>query len=108
MNDRALNMLGLCARARRVITGEKAVVQAIRAGACRVAILDGGVAKNGEKAVTQACQTHGTALLITAPGALGRAIGMPGRMAAAVTDAGMAERILQLCDLPEGASPSES
>jgi len=106
MNERALNMLGLCARARKLVTGEKAVVQEIRSGACPLAILDGGVAPNGEKAVSQACQTHGVPLLRTPPGELGRAIGRPGRMAAAVTDAGMARRILQLCEPPgDGTSP---
>lgn len=97
MNDRALGMLGLCARAGKLVTGEKAVTQAIRAGACHVALLDGGVAKNGEKAVSQACETCGVPLLRTEAGALGSAIGKPGRMAVAVTDAGMAKRIIELC-----------
>ena len=102
MNRRALDMLGLCARAGKLITGEKAVVQAIRSGACHLAVLDGGVAANGEKAVSQACSTHGVALVRTQPEALGAAIGRPGRMAAAVTDAGMARRLEQLCETPEG------
>jgi len=106
MNDQALNMLGLCARARRLVTGEKAVAQAIRSGEAALAILDADTAKNGEKAVRQACETHGAQLLIAPPGALGRAIGKPGRMAAAVTDAGMARKILQLCEPPgDGMSP---
>ena len=110
MNDRALNMLGLCARARRLVTGEKAVVQAIRSRACFAAVLDGATAKNGDKAVSQACQTHGVPLLKTAPGALGRAIGKPGRMAAAVTDEGMARRLVELYQSnqpPAGQTPAE-
>jgi ribosomal protein L7Ae-like RNA K-turn-binding protein len=35
-----LNMLGLCARAGRLITGEKACVQAIRTGGVYLALLD--------------------------------------------------------------------
>jgi len=108
MNDSALNLLGLCARARRLITGEKAVVQAIRAGECKLAILDADTGPNGEKAVRQACRTHGAPLLIAPPGALGRAIGKPGRMAAAITDAGFAGKILQLCQTAGGRSPSEA
>lgn len=96
MNDRALNMLGLCARAGKLVTGEKAVVQAVRSGACYVVLLDGGVAKNGDKAVSQACESHGVPLLRAEPGRLGRAIGRPGRMAAGVTDPGMAQRIIEL------------
>lgn len=96
MTPRALGMLGLCARAGRLVSGEKAVVQAIRNGGCFLAILDGGVAANGDKAVTQACQTHGIPLLRTEPGALGEAVGKPGRMAVAVTDEGMARRMIEL------------
>lgn len=102
MNPRALGMLGLCARAGKLITGEKAVVQAIRAGTCSLALLDGGVAGNGEKAVSQACFTHEVPLVRTAPGELGRAIGRPNRMAAAVTDPGMAARLKELCEPSEG------
>ena len=38
-------MLGLCARAGRLITGEKACIQAVRSGAARVVLLDGAVEK---------------------------------------------------------------
>ena len=96
MTDPVLNMLGLCARARKLITGEKAVVQAIRGGGCFAAVLDSGAAKNGEKAVSQACESCGVPLVRTAPMALGDAIGKPGRMAAAITDARMAQRIVEL------------
>ena len=108
MNEGALNLLGLCARARRLVTGEKAVVQAIRAGDCALAILDADTAKNGEKAVRQACQTHGVTLLIAPPGTLGRAIGKPGRMAAAITDTGFAGKILQLCQPAGGRMSPEA
>ena len=83
--SRALGMLGLCARARKLVTGEKAVIQAVRGGSARAAVLDGAASENAVKAVP---------LVRTAPGALGEAIGKPGRMAAAVTDAGMAEAML--------------
>ena len=99
MNDRALNMLGLCARAGKVVTGEKAVVQAVRAGSCYVVLMDGGVAKNGDKAVSRACEGRGVPLLRVEPGRLGDAIGRPGRMAVGVTDPGMAGRIMELSHL---------
>ena len=102
MTDPVLNMLGLCARARKLVTGEKAVVQAIRAGGCFAAVLDGGAAKSAEKAVSQACESHGVPLVRTAPLAMGSAIGKPGRMAAAVTDARMAARIVELSQASRG------
>ena len=94
--DRVLNMLGLCARAGKLITGEKACVQAIRAGSVYVMLLDGAASENAVKAVSQACQTHGVALVRTGEYELGDAIGKPGRMAAGVTDAKMAQRIIEL------------
>ena len=94
--DRVLNMLGLCARAGKLITGEKACVQAIRTGGAFAAVLDGAAAQNAVKAVTQACESHGVPLLRTGEFALGDAIGKPSRMAAAVTDARMAARIIEL------------
>ena len=94
--NRAMNMLGLCARAGKLISGEKACVQAVRGGGVHVVLLDGAASDNAVKAVTQACQTHGVPLLHTGGFELGEAIGKPGRMAVAVTDAGMAERIIEL------------
>jgi ribosomal protein L7Ae-like RNA K-turn-binding protein len=94
--NRALSMLGLCARAGRLVTGEKACVQAIRAGSVYVMLLDGAASENAVKAVGQACRTHGVPLVRTGEYELGDAIGKPGRMAAGVTDAKMAERIIEL------------
>ena len=96
MTREAVNMLGLCARARRLVTGEKAVVNAIRQGSAHLALIDGGIAKNGEKAVTNACLSHSVPLIKTDPGQLGPAIGQPTRMAVAITDQGFAERIATL------------
>jgi len=94
--DRMLNMLGLCARAGRLITGEKACVQAIRSGGAFVALLDGAASANAVKALTDACNSHGVPLARTGEYRLGDAIGKPGRIAAVVTDARMAERIIAL------------
>lgn len=96
--DRALNVLGLCERAGRLITGEKACIEAIRAGSACAAALDGAASANAVKAVSNACESHGVPLARTAPEALGRAIGKPGRMAAAITDKGLAERFMALCE----------
>ncbi len=91
-----MNMLSLCARAGRLVTGEKACVQAVRAGSVRAMLLDGAAAPNAVKAVSQACESHGVPLVRTGEFELGDAIGKPGRMAAGVTDARMAARIIEL------------
>ena len=92
-----LGMLGLCARAGKLITGEKACVQAVRVGSACAAVLDGAASDNAVKALSQACESHGVPLLRTGPYELGDAIGKPPVMAAAITDPRMAARAREYC-----------
>ena len=94
--NRMLNMLGLCMRAGKIISGEKACVQAVRMGSACAVVLDKAAAKNATKAVTDACAYHEVPLIFAPEDELGFAIGKPGRMVAAITDPSMAERIIQL------------
>ena len=94
--NRVLNMLGLCMRAGKIISGEKACLQAIRMGGACVVVLDAGAAKNATKSITDACSYHEVPLIFAPEDELGFAIGKPGRMVAAITDPSMAERIIQL------------
>ena len=94
--NRVLNMLGLCMRAGKLLSGEKACVQAIRAGGACAVVLDRAAAKNAAKAVTDACSWHEVPLILAPENELGYAIGKPGRMVAAITDPSFADRILQL------------
>ena len=104
MKDRVTGMLGLCARAGRLITGEKAVIQAIRAGNCFLAVLDGDAAENARDSLGRACRTHGVPMITISAAELGKAIGRPGRMAAGVTDAGMAKRLIEMDAMLEAKS----
>ena len=95
---RMLNMLGLCMRAGRIISGEKACVQAVRAGGACAVVLDRAAAKNAVKAVTDACSYNEVPLVYAPEFELGDAIGKSGRMVAAITDPSMADRILELAN----------
>ena len=95
---RMLNMLGLCMRAGRIISGEKACVQAVRAGGACAVVLDRAAAKNAVKAVSDACAFYQVPLVYAPENELGDAIGKPGRMVAAITDPSMADRILMLAE----------
>ena len=95
---RMLNMLGLCMRAGKIISGEKACVQAVRAGGACAVVLDRAAAKNAVKAVSDACIFHEVPLIYAPEYELGDAIGKPGRMVAAITDPSMADRILELAN----------
>ena len=99
--NRGLSMLGLCARAGKLVSGEKACLQAIRAESVFLALLDGGAKGNTEKAITDACAFHKIPLVKTPEFELGDAIGKPGRMVVAVADPRFAERILQLMSAQE-------
>ena len=99
--NRAMNMLGLCARAGRLVTGEKAVVQLVRGKGAYLVLLDGAASNNAVKAVSQACDTYSTPLVRTSPDELGDAVGKPGRMAVAITDERMAARVRELFENDE-------
>ena len=94
--QKLLNMLGLCARAGRMTTGEKACLDKIRAGGAYAALLDSAAAKNAVKSMTDACSHHNVVLIRTPEYALGDAIGKPGRMACVITDEGFAKSIIKL------------
>lgn len=94
--NRMLNMLGLCMRAGKIISGEKACVQAVRMGGVCCVVLDRAAAKNAQKDVTDACAYYEVPLVYAPADELGYAIGKPGRMVAAITDPAMADRIIEL------------
>ena len=94
--NRALSMLGLCARAGKLVSGEKACLQLIRGGGAFAVLIDASAAKNAVKSITDACAHHQVTLLTAPENALGSAIGKPGRMVAAITDAKLAERVIEL------------
>lgn len=94
--NRAMSMLGLCARAGKLVSGEKACLQAIRSGGVYAVILDAAAAGNAVKAISDACRYHEVPLIRAPEYELGDAIGKPGRMVAGIADPGFAGRILQL------------
>jgi len=93
---RALSMLGLCARAGKLISGEKACLQSIRSGGVYAVLLDAGAAKNAVKSINDACSYHHVELIIAPEFELGDAIGKPGRMVVGITDPKLAERVIEL------------
>ena len=86
--ERALSFLGLCMRAGQVVSGQEACVAAIRGGECALALLD------ALKRVEDACASHQVPLYRISPGALGHAIGKPGRMVISVPAGRMADKLL--------------
>ena len=93
---RALGMLGLCMKAGKVISGEKACLQSIRSGKVYVVLIDASASENAMKSISDACRSHDVNLIHVPEDQLGSAIGKPGRMVVGITDAKLAERVIQL------------
>ena len=89
-------LLGLCARAGKIVSGEKNVETLVKQGGAEMVLVDGGISETGMKSVTDACRYVGITWFVTGPGELGPAIGKPGRMTAAVTEKGFAQRLAVL------------
>jgi len=90
------NFLGLCARAGALKTGEAACEQLAKSGGAFLLLVDGGASDRSKKAMRDACDFGGIPLVELESGALGQAVGKPGRMAAAVTQKGFADKLIQL------------
>ena len=89
----AEGLLGLSARAGKVISGQENVEQAVKRGSALLVILDGEISPGSEKAVRDACRFYGAPCVRLDAGLLGRSIGKPGRMVAAITDQALAKRL---------------
>lgn len=96
--NRVTTFLGLCMRAGKIISGQEACVELVRQNAAAVVFLDGGASENTRKRLTDACHSHGSPLYELSAGALGHAIGKPGRMVVALESGGMAEKLLSLTE----------
>lgn len=94
--NKLLSMLGLSARAGRLVSGVQAVEIALKKGEAKIVIVDDDASEGTKKQMTDACLHRKTPLITVSASSLGDAIGKPGRMIAAVTDNSFAERIYQL------------
>ena len=94
--NKLLSMIGLSARAGRLVSGVQAVEIALKKGEAKLAILDEDASAGTKKQMTDACSHKKTPLITVSACSLGDAIGKPGRMIAAVTDTSFADRIYQL------------
>ncbi|MDO4739173.1 MAG: ribosomal L7Ae/L30e/S12e/Gadd45 family protein [Eubacteriales bacterium] len=98
MNEKFFNLLGLCMRAGRLVSGEDGCIKAIRAETAALAILDGSASDNARKALSDACAYRSVPLLETQPDALGRAVGKPNRKAVVITDKGFARALIKAAE----------
>ncbi|WP_252503570.1 YlxQ family RNA-binding protein [Sporosarcina sp. Marseille-Q4943] len=86
-------LLGMAARARKLITGEELVVKEVRSGNARLVIVSEDASKNTQKKVNDKCSFYNVEKhVFGSREALGHAIGKESRVVLALTDAGFAKK----------------
>ena len=96
-NSAILNLLGLAARARKVISGEELVVKEIRSGKAKLVILASDASGNTAKKIQDKCTYYNVELHVFGDRYdLGHATGKEARVALAITDSGFAKKISSL------------
>jgi ribosomal protein L7Ae-like RNA K-turn-binding protein len=97
MNRQVGQLLGLAMRARKIVTGEELVLNAIRSNQAKLVLLATDASPNTVKKVTDKCAHYAIPLCSPADRfELGRAIGKEARVTMAVTDTKLAENIQHL------------
>lgn len=94
MNNKVLSMLGLCARANKVVSGEFQTEKAVKAGKACLVIVAEDASDNTKKLFRNKCEFYEVPCYIYSnKEALGHAIGNQMRSSIAVVDDGFAEEI---------------
>ncbi|GEN81987.1 50S ribosomal protein L7ae [Sporosarcina luteola] len=92
-SNEIFQLLGMAARARKLITGEEMVVKEIRSGNARIVIVSEDASKNTLKKVDDKCKFYNVEKhVFGSREALGHAIGKESRVVLALTDAGFAKK----------------
>ncbi|ULO09741.1 ribosomal L7Ae/L30e/S12e/Gadd45 family protein [Paenibacillus sp. 19GGS1-52] len=92
--SKALSYLGLAMRAGKIVTGDEAVLKAVRSSEAKLVVLAGDASDNTQKKFRDKCGTYDIPLVIAFHrDSLGASIGKVQRVVLAVTDKGFAEMI---------------
>lgn len=95
MTEKIYQLMGLCMRAGKLLSGSDACLSSVRAGAACLVIVDAAASSNTRKQMQDACSFRNVPFLIAEEGRLGDAVGRPGRMVAVVTDRGFAQAMIK-------------
>ncbi|MFF5993356.1 MULTISPECIES: YlxQ family RNA-binding protein [unclassified Lysinibacillus] len=96
-NQAILQLLGLAARARKVISGEELVIKEIRSGNAKIVLLASDASANTSKKLTDKCTYYNVELHVFGDRYdLGHATGKEARVALAITDSGFAKKMSSL------------
>ena len=99
MDRKLLQLIGLCQRAGRLVSGETGVLNAIRSNEAELIIIAEDASDNTKKKFTNSVTFYQKQMVIVGDKyELGRAIGKEERSILAVTDSGFAKKIAELID----------
>lgn len=99
MNKQFLSLLGLAARARKLITGEELVIKEVRRHAVRFVIVAEDASEGTKKKIVNKCNYYKVPIRIVGSRyELGEAIGKGERVVIGVIDHGFANKLISLID----------
>lgn len=97
MSVQFLQLLGLAARARKIVSGEELVVKEIRNNNAKLVILASDASNNSSKKIQDKCTYYNVEYHVFGDRyQLGTAIGKEARVALAITDSGFAKKMSSL------------
>ena len=92
--NKLLGYFGLSNRARKLVSGEEIVIQAIRSGEAKLVIIASDASMNTKKKIKDKCHTYQVPLVIGFDrDRLGHSVGKAQRVVLAITDQGFAKAI---------------
>ncbi|WP_209122347.1 YlxQ family RNA-binding protein [Alkalihalobacillus sp. BA299] len=94
-----LSLLGLAARARKIVSGEELVIKEIRKRQVQLVIVSTDASEGTTKKVNDKCNFYNTPIRVTGTrDVLGQAIGKRERVVLGVIDQGFANKLISLID----------
>lgn len=97
MNEKLLQLLGLAARARKIVSGEEFVVKAIRNGSAKLVLQASDASPNSSKKIQDKCTYYNVEYHVFGDRyCLGHATGKEARVAIAIVDSGFAKKMSSL------------
>lgn len=97
--SKAMSLLGLANRARKVVSGEELVLKEIKSGRAKLVLLSKDASQNTSKRIQDKCLYYKIPIvLVNNREELGAAIGKEARVVVALNDAGFAKKLTTLLE----------
>ncbi|EIX1151425.1 YlxQ family RNA-binding protein [Listeria monocytogenes] len=97
MDKKALSLLGLANRARKITTGEELVLKAVRNGKAKMVLISEDISEKTEKTIRNKCEYYNVVVKkVGTREMIGGAIGKDTRAIVAILDKGFAIKLAEL------------